>query len=136
HARAVFAVVEDLRCLIVARLEAGNLRLAEQRRRLRRDVILVDRRRKVERSKRIERKLVVPSAIEAAYSSQSRQLYFVLEFAIETIDISPAGHVFQVGDKELAADCAHVIKRFWFLRQDVFPVFLIRIFWIKQEDPT
>src|SRR5215213_11558953 len=84
HARAVFAVVKNLLGLVVLWFKSGNVHGAEHGRFLRRDVVLVNRRRKIERGEAVVHVLVITQTAKAAGSSETRQPHFVFELAVET----------------------------------------------------
>ena len=133
-ARAVLAVVEHFLGFVVRRFEAGDLRLPKHRGRLRRDVILKDRRRKIKRGESIEGELVVCTTAEAANRSRPGKLYFVFQFAIETINVGMSRDVFQVRSEKFSPDFTNAIERLRFLRNNVLPILFFWIFGIKQKD--
>jgi hypothetical protein len=94
---------EDLLRLELARVEAGNLRGTEERALARRDVVAVDRLRGRKRRERVEDEPIVASAAEAARGAEARQGDFVLERAVEAVDVDARRHILQVGGEEAAA---------------------------------
>ena len=127
HTRAVFAVVEDLFHFIIVSFEAGNLNSAKHGRFLRRDVVLINRWRRIERSETVKDELVVVAPAKTTGRTQPRQNNFVLQFAIETINIGARRDIFQIGREYFASSSAGRLQRFRFLGKNIFPGFRCRI---------
>ena len=62
------------------------------------------------------------------------QLDFVLERAVQAVDVGARRHVLEVGREQLAAGRADALQRLRLLRQDRLPVRLGRLLGIDQDD--
>ena len=135
HARAVFAVVEDLLRFVVRRVEI-DLRRAEDRAAARPHVVAVDRRRRRVAREAVEGLLVRALAAEAAGGADAGQLDLAHLLAAQVIHLDLRVRVFQVRGHQQAADDVGAFERLRRLRDDFFPGSGLRLGNVDRNDPT
>ena len=110
--------------------------LTKQRRLFRRNVVAVNRGRKIESGERVERKRIVAAAAKSTYRSRSGKRDLVLEFSVQVIDESAISDVLEIADKQFAANHVDDINWFRLFGNDVFPVIFGGGLWIEKEHAT